>query len=116
MLIKRLRPGPRMSQATIHEHLIFTAGQVDKSSSDVGAQTKAILEKIESLLVEAGSDKSRILIANIWLSDVSSFAEMNEVWESWITPETAPARATVGSILAGSEYKVEIAVIAAMGG
>ncbi|MDQ6825705.1 MAG: RidA family protein [Candidatus Eremiobacteraeota bacterium] len=114
MSIKYLNPSPRMSQATIHGDLVFTAGQVDGSASDVATQTKQILGKIDSLLAEAGCDKSRVLIANIWLSDVSTFAEMNAVWETWITPETAPARATVGSILAGPEYKVEIAVIAAI--
>lgn len=116
MSIQRLHSGPRMSQATIHGGLVFTAGQVDNSASDVATQTKQILGKIDSLLAEVGCDKSHVLIANIWLSDVSTFAEMNSVWDTWVSPGAAPARATVGSILAGPEYKVEIAVIAALEG
>ncbi len=115
MSITRLNPGPRMSQATIHQGVVYTAGQVDSSASDVATQTKEILCKIDALLAEAGTNKANLLSANIWLSDVATFEEMNSVWESWVSPETAPARATVGSVLAAPQYKVEIAVIAAVG-
>ncbi len=116
MPITRLRPGPLMSQATIHENVVYTAGQVDSTASDVTTQTKEILSKIDGLLAEAGTDKTQLLSANIWLSDVATFGEMNSVWEAWVAPGATPARATVGSILAAPQYKVEIAVIAALRG
>ncbi|MDP9016963.1 MAG: RidA family protein [Candidatus Eremiobacteraeota bacterium] len=114
MSITRLHSGPRMSQATIHAGTVYTAGHVDATGPDVTTQTRGILERLEKLLIEAGSSKSHILSASIWLSDISTFDEMNNVWESWITPATAPARATVQSTLASAEYRVEIALIAAL--
>lgn len=114
MPITRLGSGPRMSQATIAGGVVYTAGHVDAGSSDVPGQTRAILARLQALLVAAGTDKSHMLMANIWLSDISTFPEMNEVWENWITPDIAPARATVESKLAGPQYKVEIALIAAL--
>ncbi|GAC1389750.1 MAG: RidA family protein [Vulcanimicrobiaceae bacterium] len=116
MSITRLNSGPRMSQATVHAGTVYTAGHVDISGPDVASQTRGILARLEKLLVEAGSSKSHILSANIWLSDISTFDEMNQVWESWITPATAPARATVQSTLASAECKVEISLIAALVG
>ena len=76
-------------------------------------QTKTCLEKVEALLNEAGSDKTRILLATIWLADISDFAKMNEVWDAWITPGTSPARACGEAKLAAPEYKVEVMVVAA---
>lgn len=111
--IVRLNSGPRMSQGVIHAGLLYSAGQVDAHATGVAGQTKNVLAKIEALLTEAGSSKSRLVSANIWLSDIASFDEMNQVWEAWIDPENPPARATVESKLAGPEYKVEISVIAA---
>ena len=113
--IERLAPGPRMSQGVVHGGLLYTAGQVDKESTDVGEQTKSVLAKIDALLAQARSSKSRVLSANIWLSDMANFDDMNRVWESWIDPHSPPARATVGSTLAAPEYKVEIAIIAVAG-
>jgi enamine deaminase RidA (YjgF/YER057c/UK114 family) len=110
--ILRLNPGPRMSQGVIHAGLLYTSGQVYGDSADVGEQTKNILAKIDALLAQAGSSKSSILTASVWLSDISTFDQMNRVWEQWIDPENPPARATVESKLAGPEYKVEISVIA----
>lgn len=114
MPITRLNSGPRMSQAVIHGGLVYTAGQVDDQTPGVSEQTRAVLDKIDGLLQAAGTDKSRIISANIWLSDMAGFSQMNEVWEGWISPQAAPARATVESKLAGPSYKVEIAVIAAL--
>lgn len=114
MPINRIQPGPRMSQAVVHGDLVYTAGQVDNSVGDVAGQTRAILNKIDNLLSTAGSDKSSVLSANIWLSEMSTFTAMNDVWEKWISKDNPPARATVESKLAGPEYKVEIAVIAAI--
>jgi len=113
--IVRLTPGPRMSQGVIYGGLLYTAGQVDAQSADVSEQTKNILAKIDALLAQAKSSKSQVLSANIWLSDMATFDEMNRVWEHWIDPHNPPARATVESRLATPDYKVEIAVIAVAG-
>ncbi|MFY9663199.1 MAG: RidA family protein [Candidatus Cybelea sp.] len=113
--IKRLTPGPRMSQGVVHGGLLYTAGQVDRESADVGEQTKNVLAKIDALLAQVRSSKSQVLSANIWLSDMATFDDMNRVWERWIDPNNPPARATVESRLATPEYKVEIAVIAVAG-
>jgi enamine deaminase RidA (YjgF/YER057c/UK114 family) len=114
MSIQRMHPGPRMSQAVVHGDTIYIAGQVaGDTTADAAGQTKQVLAKIESLLREAGSDKSKLLSANIWLADVASYDAMNKVWDAWVTPGSPPARATVGSPLAGPQFLVEIAAIAA---
>jgi len=112
--VKRIKPGPRLSQAVVHGGLVYTAGQVDDGAPDPGMQTAAILAKIDALLDEAGTDKKHIISANIWLATMDDFEAMNLVWESWIAPDEAPARATVESKLAFPRYVVEIAVIAAI--
>ena len=113
MSIKRIQTGPRMSQAVIHNKTVYLAGQVGTGAT-VAIQTRDILASIDALLAEAGTDKSRLLSATIWLTDMATFGEMNGVWERWIVPGAAPARATVLSpALAGSAYKIEIGVIAA---
>ena len=104
-----------MSQGVLHGGLLYTAGQVDNESPDVGEQTKNVLAKIDALLAQVQSSKSQVLTANIWLSDISAFDEMNRVWEHWIDPHNPPTRATVESRLAAPEYKVEIAVVAVAG-
>lgn len=115
MTIRRIEPGPRMSQAVMHGSTVYLAGQVAAPGKGVAEQTRAVLAQIDRLLAEAGSHKSRILAATIWLADVADFAEMNAVWESWIDPANPPARATGGVTLAAPEYKVEIIVTAACG-
>ena len=113
MTIKRIQPGPRMSQAVIHNKTVYLAGQVAAGAS-VAIQTREILASIDGLLAEANTDKSRLLSATIWLTDMGTFAEMNSVWLSWVEPGQTPARATVlSSHLASAEFKIEIAVIAA---
>lgn len=115
MNIQRIGPGPRMSKAVVHGDTIYLSGQVaDKTKGgSVGDQTKEILAIIEDLLGQAGSDKSKILSANIWLKDIGTFAEMNAVWDAWVDTANPPARATVEARLAAAPYGVEIAVIAA---
>jgi len=114
MTIERIKVGKRMSQAVIHGSTVYIAGQVaDDPSADVAEQTRQVLAKIDSLLAEAGTDKSKVLSANVWLSDISTFDQMNAVWDEWVTPGSPPARATVESKLAGPQYKVEIMVVAA---
>jgi enamine deaminase RidA (YjgF/YER057c/UK114 family) len=112
--IERIKAGPRMSQAVVHGDTVYLAGQVaDDPSADVAGQTRQILAKIDSLLAEAGTDKTRILSANIWLADISTFGDMNQVWDAWVPQGHAPARATVESKLAAPQYRVEIGVTAA---
>lgn len=110
MAIKRIGVGPRMSKAVVANGMVFLAGQVaDKAAGgSVAAQTKEILATIDDLLAQAGSDKTRLLSVNIWLSDMSTFAEMNSVWDGWASQGNTPARATVEAKLAGPQYAVEI--------
>ena len=116
MTIQRIKGGPRMSMAVVHGNTVYVAGQVaDDPNGDVGGQTKQILGKIDALLAEAGTDKTRILSANIWLRDIGTFAEMNAVWDAWVPQGNTPARATVEAKLASPKLLVEIAVIAARG-
>lgn len=114
MTIQRLQAGPRLSQVVIHGDTVYTAGIVaDDSNADVGGQTGQILDKIDRYLKEAGTDKTRILMATIWLSDIRYYDEMNAVWDMWVPKGHTPARACVESRLAAPKYKVEIRVIAA---
>jgi enamine deaminase RidA (YjgF/YER057c/UK114 family) len=116
MSIERFHTGPRMSQVVIHNQTVYLAGQVASGApnGNVTEQTKDILSKIDALLAEAKTDKSKILSATIWLTDMSTFSEMNVVWEAWVAPSATPARATVMSPqLAAPEYKIEIGIIAA---
>ena len=114
MTIKRIQVGPRMSQAVVHGDKVYLAGLVaDDTSQSVAGQTRQILDKIDALLKQAGSDKSKLLKANIWITDMSHFGEMNSVWDSWVSPGNTPTRATVQSALAGPQYGVEIMVEAA---
>ncbi|MDP1618059.1 RidA family protein [Phenylobacterium sp.] len=113
MTITRLHSGPRMSQAVIHGDTIYLAGQVGAPGESVTRQTEAVLASVDALLAQAGSDKSKILSATIWLADMADFAEMNAVWDKWVAGKDAPARATGEAKLATPDYKVEIIVIAA---
>ena len=116
MTIQRIKGGPRMSMAVVHGNTVYVAGQVaDDPNADVGGQTKQILGKIDALLAEAGTDKTRILSANIWLRDIGTFAQMNAAWDAWVPQGNTPARATVEAKLASPSLLVEIAVIAARG-
>ncbi len=115
MSIERLHVGPRMSQVVIHGDTVYTAGQVafDAPGASVADQTKDILARIDSLLAEAGSDKSKLLSATIWITDMAKFDEMNAVWDAWVSAGNTPGRACVQAQLAAPQYAVEIAVIAA---
>lgn len=114
MSIQRIESGPRMSQAVVHGDKVYLAGVVAKDTSvGVKEQTQQILAEIDRLLAAAGSDKTKILSANIWLADIATFAEMNAAWDAWIPAGHTPARATVESKLAAPQYKVEIMVQAA---
>jgi len=113
-MIQRQHSNQRMSQLVSFSNLIWTAGQVAiNSSEDMAGQTRQILAQIDALLSDAGSDKSHLISANIWVSDINQFAQMNAVWDAWVDKENAPARACVESRLARPELLVEIQVIAA---
>ena len=116
MSIRRIGAGARMSKAVVHGNTVYLAGQVaDKSKgASVADQTQEIVGIIDELLKEAGSDKTKILSATIYLSDISTFPQMNSVWDTWVVQGHTPARATVEAKLAAPEYTVEIAVIAAI--
>ena len=113
MSIKRLESGARMSQATIANGFAFLAGQVAPDpSADVEGQTRQVLAEIDRLLTAAGTDKSRILTANVYLADIATFSQMNKAWDAWVPADAKPARATIEAKLAAPEYRVEIQVTA----
>jgi enamine deaminase RidA (YjgF/YER057c/UK114 family) len=115
MTITRIESGPLMSKAVVHRGIAYLSGLVAKDfDADVKEQTASILESIDEVLAKAGTDKSKLLRANIWLSDISTWADMNEVWSAWLAPDAAPVRATVEAPLANPKIKVEIMVEAAV--
>jgi enamine deaminase RidA (YjgF/YER057c/UK114 family) len=113
MTLEHFDPGPRMSQAVIHGDTVYLAGQVGTPGESVTVQTGDILAKIDALLARAGSNKSKVMQATIWLSSMDDFAEMNAVWDAWVDPAAPPTRACGESRLAAPEYKVEIIIVAA---
>lgn len=113
MSIKRIEVGARMSGAVVHGNTVYLSGQVAPGAT-VTEQSKAALAEVDRLLAAAGSSKSKILQAIIYLSDMSTFGEMNAVWEAWVDPKNTPARATSEAALATPDYKVEFVVTAAL--
>lgn len=110
--IIHIEPGPRYSQAVVHNGLVYLCGQVGAPNASIAEQTRGALENVDRLLAAAGSDKSRILQATIWLSDISHWSEMTAVYEEWIPKNSVPARASVESRLVPN-YDVEIMLTAA---
>jgi enamine deaminase RidA (YjgF/YER057c/UK114 family) len=114
-MVQRIDAGPRMSEATVHNGVVYLAGQIaEDASQDIGGQTRQVLASIDALLAKAGSDKTKILRAQIFIADIAEFPGMNAVWDSWVVPGQTPARATVEAKLAKPEWKVEIVVTAAV--
>ncbi len=115
MTIERKHSNERMSQIVIHGDTVYLAGQVamDAAGESTGAQMKNIVDRIDKFLGEAGSDKSKILSATIWLVDMRDFAAINEVWDAWVSPGNQPARACVESRLATTQFTVEVGIVAA---
>ena len=112
-MIQRIDAGNRMSEASIHGGVIYLAGQVPETPhADIETQTREVLAAIDQLLEQAGSDKTRILRAQIYLADIADFAGMNRAWDAWVVPGQAPSRATVEARLANLAWKVEIVVTA----
>lgn len=116
MTLKRIEPGARLSEAVIHGGKIYTAGVVADSAAglSVREQTADILAQIDALLKQAGTDKTKLIKANIWLTDISTINDMNAVWDAWVVPGKTPARATVEAKLASHDWAVEIMVEAAV--
>lgn len=114
-MIERIDTGQRMSQVVINGDTVYLAGQVafDAPGASVADQTKDVLKRIDNLLSQAGTDKSKLLSATIWLTDINDFDELNSVWDAWVSPGNAPARACVESALAAPQFNVEIGIIAA---
>ena len=112
MSVTRHQVGPRMSQAVVHGSTIYLAGQVAEGSS-VKAQTEAVLKKIDGLLAAAGSHKSKLLSATVYLANIGTWDEMNTAWDAWVDPANTPGRTTVEARLARPQYLVEITVVAA---
>lgn len=117
MAIKRLSPGKRMSEGVVHGDRVILAGQVAAdadASMDIRAQARVIMDQIDALLAEAGTSKSNILFAQVWLADMGDFAGFNEIWDAWIDPANPPARACVQSAMVKAEWKAEVQVTAAI--
>ena len=114
MAITRIEPGKRLSGAVVHNGIVYLAGQVaDNPKGDIAAQTQDVLRKIDGLLKQAGTDKSKLLSAQIFITDMRNFAAMNQVWDAWMDAANLPARATVQAKLASPDLLVEIMAVAA---
>lgn len=113
--IERFDVGPRMSEMAVHNGVAYLAGQIaEDASQDIAGQTRQVLGAVDKLLARAGSDKSKILRAQIYLADLADFAAMNAVWEAWVVPGQTPPRATVQAALAQPAWKIEVVVTAAL--
>lgn len=113
--IKRFGVGARLSEMAIHNGTVYLAGQIPETpEKDIGGQMQEVLQAIDKLLAEAGTDKSRILMAQIFLADLADFPGMNAVWDAWVVPGHTPPRATVQAKLANAAWRVEVVVTAAL--
>lgn len=112
--ITRYGIGARMSEAVAYNGILWVAGQVGNPSDDITAQTRTCLAEVDRILAAAGTDKTRILSAQIWLADMADFAAMNAVWDAWVPQGHTPARATGEAKLAAPAYRVEVIVTAAL--
>jgi enamine deaminase RidA (YjgF/YER057c/UK114 family) len=115
MSVQRFETGPRMSQVVVHGNTVYLAGVVANNAAgeSVTKQTQDVLKTIDGHLAKAGTDKSKLLSATIYITDMKTFQEMNAVWDGWVSAGNTPARATVEAKLASPQYNVEIMVVAA---
>ena len=114
--IQRFHVGTRLSETAVFNGVVYLAGMVPESgASDIRAQTADVLAQIDRLLAEAGSDKGRILRTQIFLADIADIGAMNEVWDAWVAPGHAPARATVQATLADPAWRIEVGATAVQG-
>lgn len=114
MTITRIESGARMSEAVVHGGKVYLSGMVPENGVSVAEQTADVLRQIDETLARAGSDKSKLLKANIWLVDIATIAEMNGVWDAWAIAGQTPVRATVEAKLANPAWKIEIMIEAAL--
>ncbi|MGA0569676.1 RidA family protein [Variovorax sp. VNK109] len=113
--LKRYHVGARLSEMAVHNGTVYLAGQVpDDGSQDISGQTAQVLGMVDKLLAEAGTDKTRILMAQIFIADMADFAGMNAVWDAWVPAGNAPPRATVQATLGKPDWRLEIVVTAAL--
>ncbi len=113
--IKRVNVGKRLSDMAVHHGVAYLAGQVpDDTTQDITGQTAQVLATIDKLLAEAGTDKTKILMAQIFVANMKEFDGMNKAWDAWVAEGNAPPRATIEARLANPDYKVEIVVTAAV--
>jgi enamine deaminase RidA (YjgF/YER057c/UK114 family) len=114
-MIQRFDVGARLSEMAVHQGVAYLAGQVAADGSqDNSGQTTQVLAQIDALLARAGTDKSKILMCQIFITDLADFPALNAVWERWVAPGNAPPRATVQARLAKPEWRVEMVVTAAV--
>ena len=114
-MVQRFDIGTRLSEMTVHNGVCYLAGQVPADSTqDMAGQSTQVLAAIDALLARAGSDKSKLLMCQIFITDLADFPAMNAVWEAWLPAGHAPARATVVARLARPEWRVEMVVTAAL--
>ena len=115
MMVQRFDVGTRLSEMALHNGVCYLAGQVaGDATQDMAGQTRQVLAAIDTLLARAGSDKGKLLMCQIFITDLADFAAMNQVWEAWLPAGQAPPRATVLARLAKPEWKVEMVVTAAV--
>lgn len=114
-MVQRFDVGTRLSEMAVHNGVCYLAGQVAADAGqDIAGQTRQVLAAVDALLARAGTDKSRILMCQIFIADMAEFSAMNAVWDAWVSPGHAPPRATVQAALAKPEWRVEIVVTAAL--
>ncbi|MCW5636524.1 MAG: RidA family protein [Rubrivivax sp.] len=113
-MVQRFDVGARLSEMAVHDGTVWLAGQVaEDGTQDIGGQTRQVLAAVDRLLARAGSDKSKIVMCQIYLADLADFAGMNAVWDAWVVPGHTPPRATVQAKLARPEWRIEVVVTAA---
>ena len=116
MTIQRFHVGPRLSETAVHDRTVYLAGQVPHHhpEAEIEDQTREVLGHIDRLLAEAGSDKTRLLSVQVFLTDINEIDRMNTVWDHWVPPGNTPPRATVQARLADSRWRLEVVVTAAV--
>jgi enamine deaminase RidA (YjgF/YER057c/UK114 family) len=113
--LQRFHVGPRLSEMAVHNGTVYLAGQVPESpGKDIRGQAAEVFAAIDALLAQAGTDKSRILMAQVFLTDLADFEGMNAVWDAWVVPGQTPPRATVQAQLARPGWRIEVVVTAAL--
>nr|WP_221933909.1 RidA family protein [Tepidimonas aquatica] len=115
MMVQRFDVGPRLSEMAIHNGTVYLAGQVpDDPSQDIEGQTRQVLAMVDALLARAGTDKTKLLMVQIYLADMADYDGMNRAWDAWVAAGHTPPRATVQAKLAHPDWKIEVVATAAL--